>query len=207
METFEKESDEHLPESGFFSLIFDFLKLIFKLSFINFEKKKSKYTLNKNFENFFAQKIKDDKKSFKNFICNISDELKSIDEFLKFDSKDKNFNAKDINLDILMLLINNCYLYCVNRMSEENLINELKKAFRDLINRKKIQSNKESNVIISNFDSNIDVYENYLNGLKMKKSSNKLEEKKEDINEDYYLEIINKLRNQVNELKQKNFII
>ena len=41
----------------------------------------------------------------------------------------------------------------------------------------------------------------------MKKSSNKLEEKKEDINEDYYLEIINKLRNQVNELKQKNFII
>lgn len=201
MEKFEKEPEEHEQGSGFISLIFDFLKLIFKLSFINFEKKKSKYTLNKNFEKLFEQRIKEDKKSFKNFICYISDELKSIDELLKLNSKDMDFKAKDINLDILMPSINNCFLYSVNEISEKNLINELKNCFRDLIKRKKIQSNKESNIIISNFDSNIDAYENYLNELKVKKFSNKLEEKKDDINEEYYMEIIGKLRNEVNDYK------
>ena len=38
----------------------------------------------------------DDKKSFTNFICNISEELKYINEFLKADSKDKDFKPKDL---------------------------------------------------------------------------------------------------------------
>jgi chromosome segregation ATPase len=201
MKNIEKESEKYLPEPGFISLIFEYLKLIFKLSLINFEKKNSKFTLKKNFDNFFEQKIKEDKKSFTNFICNISDELKNINEFLQVNSKDKDFKAKDLNLDILMSSINNCYLFCVNKMSREDLINELKNCFNILVNRKKIQTNKESKAIISEFHSNIDNYENYLNELIGEKSSNKLEEKKEVINEEYYREIIDKLRKEINDYK------
>lgn len=94
MKNIEKISQENLSEPGFITLVFEFLKIIFKLSLINFEKKNSKFTIKKNFDDFFEKKIMDDKKSFTNFICNISEELKYINEFLKADSKDKILSQK-----------------------------------------------------------------------------------------------------------------
>lgn len=78
MKNIEKISQENLSEPGFITLVFEFLKIIFKLSLINFEKKNLKFTIKKNFDDFFEKKIMDDKKSFTNFICNISEELKCI---------------------------------------------------------------------------------------------------------------------------------
>ena len=144
----------------------------------------------------------DDKKSFTNFICNISEELKYINEFLKADSKDKDFKPKDLNLDILMLSVNNCYLFCTNNINEDILIKGLKDAFKELIKRKRIQTNIESKGIISEFYNNIDSFSNYLNEIKGKNPSNKIEEKKEDLDEEYYLNEINKLKNEITDYEK-----
>ena len=202
MKNIEKISQENLSEPGFITLVFEFLKIIFKLSLINFEKKNSKFTIKKNFDDFFEKKIMDDKKSFTNFICNISEELKYINEFLKADSKDKDFKPKDLNLDILMLSVNNCYLFCTNNINEDILIKGLKDAFKELIKRKRIQTNIESKGIISEFYNNIDSFSNYLNEIKGKNPSNKIEEKKEDLDEEYYLNEINKLKNEITDYEK-----
>lgn len=202
MKNIEKITQEHLSEPGFMSLVFEFLKIIFKLSLINFEKKNSKFTIKKNFDDFFEKKIKDDKKSFTNFICNVSDELKNIDEFLKSDSKDKDFKPKDLNLDILMLSVNNCCLFCTNNINEDILIKGLKDAFKELIKRKRIQANVESKDIISEFYNNIDSFSNYLNEIKGKNPSNKIEEKKEELDEEYYLNEINTLKNEITDYEK-----
>ena len=202
MKNIEKISQENLSEPGFITLVFEFLKIIFKLSLINFEKKNSKFTIKKNFDDFFEKKIMDDKKSFTNFICNISEELKYINEFLKADSKDKDFKPKDLNLDILMLSVNNCYLFCTNNINEDILIKGLKDAFKELIKRKRIQTNIESKGIISEFYNNIDSFSNYLNEIKGKNPSNKIEEKKEDLDEEYYLNEINKLKNEITDYNE-----
>ena len=202
MKNIEKISQENLSEPGFITLVFEFLKIIFKLSLINFEKKNSKFTIKKNFDDFFEKKIMEDKKSFTNFICNISEELKYINEFLKADSKDKDFKPKDLNLDILMLSVNNCYLFCTNNINEDILIKGLKDAFKELIKRKRIQTNIESKGIISEFYNNIDSFSNYLNEIKGKNPSNKIEEKKEDLDEEYYLNEINKLKNEITDYEK-----
>lgn len=100
-----QKTDEVNSKSGFLSTKIEFLKVIFRLSFILFHEKKSKYTFDKTFYNYFTQKIKEDNLSFKNFICQLSDELTAFKNLLRSDDID--FKPKDLNLDILIPCVNN----------------------------------------------------------------------------------------------------
>ena len=198
----EKSNDDN-TQKGFISTIFEFLYVIFRLSLLNFDLKQSKYTLDKTFDDYFKKKIKDDDLSFKNFICNLSDELKAIQEFLDSGSNDKDFKSKDLNLDILISCVNNCFLFCVNKISYEELVNSLKCSFQNLIKKKKILLNKESKVIISSFNSNIDMNLNYINKIKDSNYTFKKLEEKEEINIQQYLDKVIKLEKEVADYKIK----
>lgn len=199
----EIKAKEDNTKTGFLSTIFDFLHVIFKLSLINFHQKKSKFTLVKTFDDYFKQKIKDDNLSFQNFICQLSEELKAIKDFLDTDSDDKDFKPKDLNMDILISCVNNSFLFCVNKLSYGELISSLKRSFNDLLKMKKIQLNKESKVIISSFNSNIDMNLNYINEIKGANYTFKKLEEKEEINIHQYLEKIKKLQKEVSDYKSK----
>ena len=168
----EQKTIEEYSDPAYISLVFEFLNVIFKLSLLNFEKKKSKFIFDKTFNDYFANKLNDDMNSFKSFICQLSDELKAIKDFLDSDSKDKDFKSKDLNLDLLISCVNNCFLFCMNTLKKEELINSVKSSLRELISRKKIQSN-ESKAIISSFYSGINKNMNYLNGIKGKEITHK----------------------------------
>lgn len=199
----DKKANEDNSKAGFISTIFEFLYIIFRLSLINFHFKKSKFTLDKTFDDNFNQQIKDDDISFKNFICKLNDELKAIKEFLDSSSNDKDFKPSDLNLDILMSCVNNCFLFYVNTKSYEDLITSLKSSFHDLIKKKKIQLNKESKLIISSFNLNIDKNLKYINEIKgVNVTFNKLEEKEEK-NIQQYLDIIKILEKEVSNNKNK----
>ena len=173
--TFEEvKTEENYSEPGFLSLVFEFLRIIFKMSLINFAKAKSKFTFDKTFHDYFDKKTKEDMSSFQNFICLLNDELKEIKYFLESNSKDKGFKSKDFNLDILITCVNNCFLFCTNNLKSEELINSLKTSFQELINRKRIQANNETKAIISSFHENFDKYVNYINGIKGVKNTEKI---------------------------------
>ena len=201
----EEKTEENYSEPGFLSLVFEFLRLIFRMSLINFAKTKSKFTFDKTFNDYFNQKTKEDISSFQNFICLLSDELKAVKEFSDSNSKDKDFKPKDLNLDILMTCVNNCFLFCVNNLKREELINSLKASFQELISRKKIQANNESKAIISTFHENFDKYVNYINGIKGAKNTEKiLSGKKQEINIQKYLDKIQELEKEL--IDNKNII-
>lgn len=106
-----------------------------------------------------------------------------------------------------MLII--CFLFCANKLSYEELIKSLKSSYQDLLKKKKIQLNKESKAIISSFNSNIDKNLNYINEIKGSNFTfKKLDEEKEEINIQLYLEKIKKLEKEelnikVNYMKRK----
>ena len=204
--TFEEvKTEENYSEPGFLSLVFEFLRIIFKMSLINFAKAKSKFTFDKTFHDYFDKKAKEDMSSFHSFICLLSDELKAIKDFLDSNSKDKDFKSKDLNLDILMACVNNCFLFCANNLKSEELINSLKTSFQELINRKRIQANNETKAIISSFHENFDKYVNYINGIKGVKNTEKiLSGKKEEINIQKYIDKIKKLEKEL--FDNKNII-
>lgn len=198
----EKKTNEDDMKQGFISLVSEFLNIIFKLSFINFSKKNSKFTLDKTFDEYFTKKIEKDRTSFSNFICDLSDELKAIKDHIDSAPKDIDFKPKDLNLDILMSCVNNCFLYCVNDMKSEELINELKKSFHELIKRKKIISNNQAIEIISSFNSDFDDYIKYINGIKgINSVEKKLEQKKESKELQHYQERIEKLQTEISTYK------
>ena len=197
--TFEEvKTAENYSEPGFLSLVFEFLRIIFKISLINFAKAKSKFTFDKTYHDYFGKKPKEDLSSFHSFICLLSDELKDIKDFLESNSKDKDFKSKDLNLDILMACVNNCFLFCANNLKSEELINSLKASFQELISRKRIQANNETEAIIFSFHENFDKYVNYINAIKGVKNTEKiLSGKKEEINIQKYIEKIQTLEKEL----------
>ena len=204
--TFEEaKTEENYQEPGFLSLVFEFLRIIFKMSLINFDKAKSKFTFDKTFHEYFDKKTKKDMLSFHNFICLLNDELKEIKDFLVSNSKDKGFKPKDFNLDLLITCVNNCFLFCTNNLKIEELINLLKASFQELIRRKRIQANNETKAIISSFHENFDKYVNYINGIKGVKNTEKiLSGTKEEINIQKYIDKIKKLEKEL--FDNKNII-
>ena len=137
--------------------------------------------MDKTFYDYFTQKIKEDNLSFKNFICQLSDELTEFKNLLGSDDID--FKPKDLNLDILIPCVINCFLFCANKLSYEELIKSLKSSYQDLLKKKKTQLNKKSKAIISSFNSNIDKNLNYINEIRGSNFTfKKLDEEKEEIN-------------------------
>lgn len=201
----EAKTEENYQEPGFLSLVFEFLRIIFKISLINFEKAKLKFTFDKTFHDYFDKKAKEDMLSFHNFICLLNDELKEIKDFLVSNSKDKDFKSKDFNLDILITCVNNCFLFCANNLKIEELINLLKASFQELISMKRIQANNEIKDIIFSFHENIDKCDYYINGIKGAKNTEKiLSGKKVEINIQKYIDKIQKLEKEL--CDKKNII-
>ena len=120
---------------------------------------------------------------FKNLVHQLSQELSSIQDFLDLNSKDIDFSPKDINIDILIESINNCFLFCENDLNIDEIINKLSQMFQRLIS-KKIKSNNNSNIIITQFKNYINCYLNYIDKIKsITNNVVKIEEKKNDYGE------------------------
>jgi hypothetical protein len=73
---------------------------------------------------------------FKNLIDQLSQELSSIQDFLDSNSKDIYFSPKDINRNILIDSVNNCFLFCENNLNSDELVNNLSQIFQKLITKK-----------------------------------------------------------------------
>jgi hypothetical protein len=166
-------------ESGFISFLVEFLNILFKIALVNFCNKKSKFTLNENFQKLFDDNKKNNMIEFKNLIDQLSQELSSIQDFLDSNSKDIYFSPKDINMNILIDSVNNCFLFCENNLNSDELVNSLSQIFQKLITKKKIKSNNNSNIIITLFKDFINCYLNNINKIKcMVSTTVKFEEKK-----------------------------
>lgn len=134
-----EENYSEFYESGFISFIHEFLNNLFKLALLNFSKKKSKFTLNENFQKLFDDNNKNNMNEFKNLVEQLSQELSSIQDFIDSNSKDIDFSSKDINMDILIESINNCFMFCRNDLNIDEIIDNLIKLFQRLIAKKKNQ--------------------------------------------------------------------
>ena len=198
-------------ESVFISFIIEFLNTLFKLALLNF--KNSKFTLDKNFQALFDENNKNNMKEFESLVTQLSQELNSIKNYLDSNSEDIDFKSNDINMEILIESTNDCYLLCQNYLNIDELVNKLIQIFNNLINKKKIKANNNSNVIITQFQNYINCYLNYIDKIKDAANSQvKFEEKKNDetqINE--YIIKIKKLEEEIqnydNALNQKQIEI
>lgn len=151
---------------GFIPFIIEFLESIFALALINFSKKNSKYSVDKTFRDYNETKNKEYKNVFRDFIFQLSEEINSIKTYLDSNAEDKDFKAKDINMDIIILCINNCIRFCDTNMEIDELINELNKCLQELLKRKKIKSNSDSKKIISQLYFKLNCFSNNLNKIR-----------------------------------------
>ena len=126
-------------EFRYISFINELLKTIFRLSLVIFKEKKSNFTIDKNFEEMFEKNKILNVQDFNNLIFEINQELNSIDEFLSYGQNKKDFNGKDINLDILIESVNYCFSYLDNEINYNTLLDNLSNIFQNLIKKKKSQ--------------------------------------------------------------------
>ena len=146
---------------------------------VNFKRKNSKYTINKNLLDFFEEKGKDKRIYFNQFIIDLNEQIRDINSFLNSNTDDKDFKPKNINLDTLISSVNQCSLFCYNKTNFDELIGGLSECYSKLAQRKKIRSNQESKEIITKFNYKLDNYINYINKIKGLTQINNMEEKKE----------------------------
>ena len=73
---------------------------------------------------------------FKNLINQLRQELSFIQDFLDSNSKDIYFSPKDINMNILIDSINNCFLLCENNLNNDELVNSLSQIFQKIKKKK-----------------------------------------------------------------------
>ncbi len=92
----EKYSESY--ESGFISFIVEFLNILSRIALINFSNKKSKFTLNENFQKLFNDNNMNNMNEFNNLVHQLNQELSSIKDFL--DSNAKNLITKKISNQI-----------------------------------------------------------------------------------------------------------
>ncbi len=116
----EKYSESY--ESTFISFIVEFLKILFKIALVNFSKKKSKFTLNENFQKLFDDNNINNMNEFKNLVDQLNQEWCSIQNLFDSDSKDVDFSRKDINFNFLIDCIDNCFLFCENDLNVDELL-------------------------------------------------------------------------------------
>lgn len=200
-----EENYSEFYESGFISFIHEFLNNLFKLALLNFSKKKSKFTLNENFQKLFDDNNKNNMNEFKNLVEQLSQELSSIQDFIDSNSKDIDFSSKDINMDILIESINNCFMFCRNDLNIDEIIDNLIKLFQRLIAKKKIKSNNNSKIIITQFQNYINCYLNYIDKIKsITNNTVKIEEEKKN-NDTQIHEYIIKIKKLEEEIKNYNF--
>ena len=186
----EKYSESY--ESAFISFIVEFLNILFKIALVNFSKKNSKFTLNENFQKLFDDNNMNNMNEFKNLVDQLNQELSSIQNLFDLDSKDVDFCQKDINFELLIDSINNCFMFCENDLNIDELVNNLSQIFQKLITKKNIKSNNNSNIIITQFHHYINCYLNNIDKIKsMVSTTAKFEEKKNDNTQiqDYIIKI------------------
>ncbi len=186
----EKYSESY--ESAFISFIVEFLNILFKIALVNFSKKNSKFTLNENFQKLFDDNNMNNMNEFKNLVDQLNQELSSIQNLFDLDSKDVDFCQKDINFELLIDSINNCFMFCENDLNIDELVNNLSQIFQKLITKKNIKSNNNSNIIITQFHNYINCYLNNIDKIKsMVSTTAKFEEKKNDNTQiqDYIIKI------------------
>lgn len=123
---------EQNAELGPISFTKQLLNLIFKLSLVNFNKKKSTYALDKNFEEIFKSNKSSNSEEFYNCVLHLNNELISIEEYLSDAIIKKEFKRKDIFLELLFDCVNNCLSYCKKNINYNN--NKTKDIIREFIN-------------------------------------------------------------------------
>ena len=142
----------------------ELLSVIFKVALINFKKIKSKFTLDKNFQELFEKNKQKNLEEFNNFLYDLNNELLSIDEYLQSNTKEKkDFKRKDINLDTLIESVNICISFVENGIDDNNLFNSLTEKFQSLIKKGNIANNKDLKSVLSDFNNYIKDYINYMN--------------------------------------------
>ena len=149
----------------FLSFINKFLKVIFKLSLVNFKRKNSIFTIDQTLEKIFEDNKNINNQQFYNLIFDLLSEINSTEDY--FDAGNKiDFDKKDINFEILKKSVNFCYSYCLQNINYKTLVNNLIELFQSLINDKNILTNKESKNIIIDFSNFLTLSINYTNKIK-----------------------------------------
>jgi len=135
---------EQNADLGPISFTKQLLNVIFKLSLVNFNKKKSTYALDKNFEEIFKSNKSSNSEEFYNCVLNLNNELISIEEYLSDATIKKEFKRKDIFLELLFDCVNNCLSYCKKNINYNNLLNSLSDSFLSLIKNGEISNNNKT---------------------------------------------------------------
>ena len=199
----EEKFGENFSNSEFLSFIHEFLNVIFRVAIVNFKKKNSKYKLDETFQKLFDDYSKVNLEEFTNLIFELNSELNSIKDFLELNTKDIDFNSKDINLDILIICVNNCFLFCDNKINYDALFNNLYQNFQNLLIRKKIKKNNNVNTIISKFNKYINCYLNKINKTKGFKITEISPDQEENSQTKAFILKIKKLENEIQEFNIK----
>ena len=180
----------------------ELLSVIFKVALINFKKIKSKFTLDKNFQELFEKNKQKNLEEFNNFLYDLNNELLSIDEYLQSNTKEKkDFKRKDINLDTLIESVNICISFVENGIDDNNLFNSLTEKFQSLIKKGNIANNKDLKSVLSDFNNYIKDYINYMNKAVGNNMPEKCEEKK--VNENLNNQLMKKIKDLEKELNDK----
>ena len=196
-------SIEESVEFGSISFTQELLNVIFKLSLVNLDKKKSSYALDKIFEEIFLKNKTSNFQDFHDFILHLNNELISIEEYLNDNSIKRDFKRKDIFLDTLFDCVNNCLLCFEKNINYITLLNFLSDSFLSLIRKGNIINNSKTNDIIRDFMKYINSSLEFYNNNK-KNISPKFEEKKAtDIETDDFKKQLQNLESQLNDYKKK----
>ena len=191
-------------KTEFISFTCELLNVIFKIALINFKTKKSKFTLDENFQKSFEKNKKKNMEEFNDFLFDLNQELMSIDNFLQCNKK-HDFKRKDLNLDILLESVNLCISYVNNSIDDNNLFNGLTEKFQCLIKKGNISNNKDLKIILTEFNNYIKSYINYMSMIKGDTTSEK-SEVKENVDSSL-MKKIQLLENELNNEKEKNKLV